>query len=228
MAESRIGRGWRPSPAQFIQRVDPVGTGRPDGGCLLQAFTHQLSELAHSSRKPEGFTDMSNHKERYGGPYSQVYRPDYHSVLLKAAEKSGANLRKGATVVHYKVDEGAVVLESGEIVRGHLVIGADGVKSIARKALGLSVEPHETGDTCFRVVLPREVLEQDPELAPLSRDPNFEQFLGPDHHIIGYNMQKERTFNLLMVIPDDRKMEGYKAPAKGSGVRNAYKGWSSM
>lgn len=178
--------------------------------------------------KPEGFTDMSNHKGRYGAPYWQVYRPDYHSVLLKAAEKSGATLRKGATVVQYKVDEGAVVLDTGEVVRGDLVIAADGVKSIARKALDLNVEPHETGDTCFRVVIPREVLLRDPELAPLSQDPNFEQFLGPDHHIIGYNMQKERTFNLLMVIPDDRKMQGYKAPAKGSEVRNAYKGWSPM
>lgn len=178
--------------------------------------------------KPEGFTDMSTHMQRYGAPYWQVYRPDYHKVLLQAAEEAGADLRKNATVVRYRPEEGAVVLESGEVVRGDLVVAADGVKSIARKALGRDVEPHETGDTCFRVVIPREVLVRDPELAPLSLDPNFEQFLGPDHHIIGYNMQKEKTFNLLMVIPDDRKMKGYKTPATASEVRNAYKGWSSM
>lgn len=39
-------------------------------------------------------------------------------------------------------------------------------------------------------------------------------------------MQKEKTFNLLMVIPDDRKMQGYKAPATATEVRKAYKGWS--
>jgi salicylate hydroxylase len=41
-------------------------------------------------------------------------------------------------------------------------------------------------------------------------------------------MQEEKTFNLLMVIPDDRKMQGYKAPATASEVRNAYTGWSPM
>lgn len=178
--------------------------------------------------QPEGWTDMASHPTKYGAPYWQVYRPDYHEVLLRAAEKAGAVIRKGQTVASYRPDEGAVVLESGEVVRGDLVIGADGVKSLARRSMGLNVEPHETGDTCFRVVIPREKLLADPELAPLSREPNFEQFLGPDHHIIGYNMQKERTFNLLMVIPDDRTMKGYKAPANASEVREAYRGWSPM
>lgn len=41
-------------------------------------------------------------------------------------------------------------------------------------------------------------------------------------------MQKEKTFNLLMVIPDDKKMQGFKAPANAFEVRNAYKGWSPM
>lgn len=177
--------------------------------------------------QPEGWTDMASHATRYGAPYWQVYRPDYHTVLLQAAERAGVVMRTGTTVTEYRAAAGEVVLASGEVVRGDLVVGADGVKSLARRALA-AVEPHETGDTCFRVVIPRERLLADPELAPLSREPNFEQFLGPDHHIIGYNMQKERTFNLLMVIPDDRTMKGYKAPANASEVRAAYRGWSPM
>jgi len=43
-----------------------------------------------------------------------------------------------------------------------------------------------------------------------------------------YNMQKEKVFNLLMVIPDDKKMKGYKAPANAEEVRNAYNGWNPM
>lgn len=134
---------------------------------------------------PEGSTDLSQHPERYGAPYWQVYRPDYHTILVEAAAAAGAVIRKGQTVVGYKPAEGAVVLESGETLRGDLIVAADGVKSLARRAMGLNIEPHETGDTCFRVVVPRERLTADPELAPLSNDPNFEQFLGPDHHIIG-------------------------------------------
>ncbi|KPM42900.1 hypothetical protein AK830_g3613 [Neonectria ditissima] len=200
-------------------------------GQKMDAISSKPSRINYRSwitGAPEGFTDLSRHREKYGAPYWQVYRPDYHTVLLDAAIAVGVKVRKGQMVVEYNPEEASVVLESGEIVSGDLVIASDGVKSIARKAAGLGTEPHETGDTCFRVVIPREYLTNDPELAPLSEDPNFEQFLGPDHHIIGYNMQKEKTFNLLMVIPDDRKMKGFKAPANVAEVRNAYRGWSPM
>ncbi|KAJ9138237.1 Monooxygenase FAD-binding protein [Pleurostoma richardsiae] len=200
-------------------------------GAGMDAISSRPSRINYRSWRTgatEGFTDLSKHPEKYHAPYWQVYRPDYHTVLVEAAIKAGATVRKGQLVVEYRLEEPAVVLESGEVVHGDLIVAADGVKSSARSALGLNIEPHETGDTCFRAVLPRESLINDPELETLSRDPNFEQFLGPDHHIIGYNMQREKTFNLLMVIPDDRKMKGYKAPANVAEVRKAYRGWSPM
>ncbi|TKX22890.1 FAD-binding domain-containing protein 22 [Elsinoe australis] len=177
---------------------------------------------------PQGFTDMAQMPKKYGAPYWQVFRPDYHTVLYEAALAKGVEVRKGQTVSKYNPSVPSVELESGEVVHSDLIVAADGVKSVARSAMGKNTEPHETGDTCFRVVIPREKLLADPELAELSRDPNFEQFLGPDHHIIGYNMQREKTFNLLMVIPDDKKMKGYRAPTNASEVRDAYKGWSPM
>ena len=154
----------------------------------MTAISSKPSRINYRSWKTgiaEGSTDLSRHPEKYGTPYWQVYRPDYHDVLYSAAVKAGAIVRKGQLVVEYRPDEPSVVLESGEVVRGDLIVAADGVKSTARRAMGMNTEPHETGDTCFRVVIPREVLINDPELESLSRDPNFEQFLGPDHHIIG-------------------------------------------
>lgn len=133
-----------------------------------------------------GFSDLSNHESRFGAPYWQVFRPDYHTILLDAAIQAGANLRAGCIVKEYDPPNGSVTLESGEVVKGDLVIAADGVKSISRKAIGQNVEPHETGDTCFRTVIPGEILLSDPDLAPLVQTPGFEQWLGPDHHIIGY------------------------------------------
>lgn len=135
---------------------------------------------------PQGFTDMAQMPKKYGAPYWQVFRPDYHTVLYEAALAKGVEVRKGQTVSKYNPSVPSVELESGEVVHSDLIVAADGVKSVARSAMGKNTEPHETGDTCFRVVIPREKLLADPELAELSRDPNFEQFLGPDHHIIGY------------------------------------------
>ncbi|KEF51437.1 uncharacterized protein A1O9_12586 [Exophiala aquamarina CBS 119918] len=176
----------------------------------------------------QGFTDMTNWPARFGAPYWQIFRPDYHEILLQAALALGVQVRKGCEVLAYAIEESSVKLASGEVVQGDLLIAADGVKSLARQAMGRKVDPHETGDTCFRVVIPAEKLLANPRLRPLSERPGFEQFLGPDHHIIGYNIQKQRSFNLLMVIPDDRTMVGFKAPSTASEVRHAFSGWSPM
>lgn len=146
---------------------------------------NRINYRSYKTGLPLGFTDLSTIEERFGAPYWQVFRPDYHQVLLKEAEKRGIRVRKGCGVADYRPYDASVVLESGEVVQGDLVIAADGVKSLARKLMGISVEPHETGDTCFRVVIPKEKLLADPELAPLVTTPGFEQWLGPDHHIIG-------------------------------------------
>ena len=132
-----------------------------------------------------GVSDLLSHEARFGAPYWQVYRPDYHTVLFEAAKHAGMKLRRGAEVKEYRPEEGSVVLQSGEVIKGDLVVAADGVKSISRKALGQDIEPHETGDTCFRAVIPCSELLADPDLALLVKTPGFEQWLGPDHHIIG-------------------------------------------
>ena len=88
-------------------------------------------------------------------------------------------------MVGYRPEVPSVLIQGGKEIKGDLIVAADGVKSIARQTIAKGSEPHETGDTCFRVVIPRESLLADPLLAPLSKNPNFEQFLGPDHHIIG-------------------------------------------
>lgn len=135
--------------------------------------------------KPHGHTDLYNVRDRFGAPYWQVFRPAYHKILLQAALRSGAELRKGCEIIDYIPEDGVVALADGTKIQGDLVIAADGVKSIARKAMGIDTEPNETGDTCFRVVIPAEKLLADPDLAELSTRPGFEQWLGPDHHIIG-------------------------------------------
>lgn len=39
-------------------------------------------------------------------------------------------------------------------------------------------------------------------------------------------MQGEKLYNLLMVIPDDHSIVGYKSPATASDVKKAYSNWN--
>ena len=43
-----------------------------------------------------------------------------------------------------------------------------------------------------------------------------------------YNVSKEKYFNLLVVIPDDHKMVGYKAPSSATEVKKAFAGWNPL
>jgi len=62
--------------------------------------------------------------------------------------------------------------------------------------LGTAIEPHETRDTSFRTVIPGSVLTADPDLKDLVLTPGSEQWLGPDHHIIGYGGDNNSPFFL--------------------------------
>ncbi|KAJ0299184.1 hypothetical protein COL516b_009437 [Colletotrichum fioriniae] len=55
-----------------------------------------------------------------------IARPHYHDVLWSAAKEAGVELRLGAEVVAIDFENSSVRLVTGEIVRGEVVVGADG------------------------------------------------------------------------------------------------------
>lgn len=161
--------------------------GLGDDMAAIASQPQRINYRDWQTGRPEGYTDFTTVQQKYGAPYWQVFRPDYHAVLVEAATRKGIQVRKGCTVVEYRPSESSVVLANGEVVQGDLVVVADGVKSLARRSiLGRHLEPRETGDTCFRTVIPTEKMLADPDLAALVKAPGFEQILGPDHHIIGF------------------------------------------
>ena len=67
----------------------------------------------------------------------------------------------------------SVTLEDGQVIEAGVVIGADGLHSVAAEAvLGYKNEP--TGSTrcnyCYRFLIPTSVLEADPETQPWNVD----------------------------------------------------------
>jgi 2-polyprenyl-6-methoxyphenol hydroxylase-like FAD-dependent oxidoreductase len=77
-------------------------------------------------------------------PNLTFYHPRMQETLLKAAEASGAEVRRGARVKQVEPGEPPAVLYeldgSQERVEARLVVGADGRNSLARSATGLDVQ----------------------------------------------------------------------------------------
>jgi salicylate hydroxylase len=97
---------------------------------------------------------------------SVMHRADYQQVLADEARRLGARFRLGADVVGVDCDDGcaAVTLASGERLTADVVVGADGLRGNVRTfVLGYVKEPESSGDFAYRVTIPREKLENDPD-----------------------------------------------------------------
>lgn len=68
-------------------------------------------------------------------PFHFVNRNSYDHFWVRAAQDAGAELIIGRKVISVDVDQRTVTLEDGTFIRADVIIGADGVWSMVRKAL---------------------------------------------------------------------------------------------
>ena len=97
-------------------------------------------------------TDFGRLSEKLGAPTIGIHRADLQSVLADAVGRE--HIRTGMTCVAYNQDEkGANALfAEGDEVRGQILVGADGIKSLVRQQL-LGLEPTRyAGYTAWRGV----------------------------------------------------------------------------
>ncbi|WP_199442214.1 FAD-dependent monooxygenase [Umezawaea beigongshangensis] len=86
-----------------------------------------------------------------------MYRPDLARLLVERARERGASVRTGVTFTGLAQDADGVdvTFTDGSSARYDLVIGADGVRSATRAAVGVDLEPTPTGMGIWRVFAPR-------------------------------------------------------------------------
>ena len=87
-----------------------------------------------------------------------ILRPVLHRLLSEATHAAGATVRLGVSVATFEQKGDAVIVEFSDGTRGRydLVIGADGIHSLARRlAFPGAPAPTFTGQGCWRAVLPR-------------------------------------------------------------------------
>ncbi|MFD4326287.1 FAD-dependent monooxygenase [Nocardioides sp. NPDC058538] len=93
---------------------------------------------------------------RTGGPELPatmgMYRPTLARILLERARAAGAKVRFGATATELSQDETGVdvAFADGSHGRYDVVVGADGVRSWTRRAIGVDVEPEPVGMGIWR------------------------------------------------------------------------------
>lgn len=164
-------------------------------------------------------------EKNYGAPYYHIHRADFHRMMYDLAEPY-VKIRTNCRVVAMDPSIPTLTLRSGEVVHADLVIGADGLKSITRQyVVGAPDEPTPTGDAAYRAVIPTEVLLADPDLRSLVETPEMVGWLGPQRHIMAYNIRAKKEYNLVMCHPDRDQEEPWKPEESAARMKAEFVGW---
>ncbi|MGX1804117.1 FAD-dependent monooxygenase [Nocardia sp. NPDC055321] len=155
-------RGWEVEVLERAPRLTAVGAGISLWSNALRALDdigigdrvreRAIEDGAAGIRDARGRwlsrTDTAALRARYGAPVV-LHRADLLDILRAAVPESA--LRTGISVAEAGTD--GSVRHSAGTSRGDVVVGADGIHSVVRRAVCGAVEPRYSGYTAWRVVV---------------------------------------------------------------------------
>ncbi|KAL1982514.1 hypothetical protein VTN96DRAFT_1239 [Rasamsonia emersonii] len=210
--------GHRVTVLDAVKEFSEVGAGirvPPNSSKLLRSWGVDLDSLKKEISHGNRFVDWKDHSrillavsfddmpQRYGAPYYFLHRADLVDALLRAAQtkKSNIAIKTNSRVVEYDFHRPAVMTEQGVWYTADLVISAEGIKSSARAAInGAAVEPRDTGDVAYRIVVPAGPLLEDPAIRDLVTEPWATHWIGPEAHAVGYPLRGGELYNIIIDV----------------------------
>ncbi|KAF9871010.1 hypothetical protein CkaCkLH20_11427 [Colletotrichum karsti] len=154
-------------------------------------------------------------KKSYGAERMVYHRVDLHDALKDAASKESeedgpVTVRTGCVVQTCDPDAGIVTLECGEEIEGDLIIGADGIKSVLRRAvIGKEAPAIPTGLSAYRLIIDSAELEQDKDFTSVidPRESFTTMIMGHDRRIIMGPARDGSIYSIVALVPDDQMQE---------------------
>jgi salicylate hydroxylase len=126
-------------------------------------------------------------EELHGAPYTQLHRADLHEILAARARQADPDVvRLNHRVTGFAETTDGVELHFADRppVKGDILIGADGVKSVVRAQMFGAAPATYTGDSAWRLVVPTSRLPKDLLERVMS------VFMGPEGHVVCYYLRE--------------------------------------
>ena len=95
-----------------------------------------------------------------------------------------------------------VVLANGDTISADIVVGADGIRSLVRSYVtGQPDRPIPTGDAAYRAVIDTDAMRRtgDRELIDLIDQRETTVWMGPQKHLVGYNVVGHSSLGIRIV-----------------------------
>ncbi|KAI0108850.1 putative monooxygenase [Nemania sp. FL0031] len=163
--------------------------------------------------------------QRYGSPFWDIHRADLQASLVRRAISLGVAIETGCEIISVDFSQAVVTAQDGRTFHGDVILGADGLWSRTRSLmLQKEISPQPTGDLAYRIILDLKDI-RDPELRQLVSNPSVNFWIGPSAHAVGYSVRQGRTYNLVLLRPDDLPADVSRASANVEEMRKLFQDW---
>ncbi|MDT0157672.1 FAD-dependent monooxygenase [Microbacterium sp. ARD32] len=178
-----------------LERIREAGAV-PDGhGVYLDAMGNLVTDAA--------WEDTARQYQNIG-----MYRPDLIDALAQDVAPESIRLGHRLKSVQTVASGVRVEFENGAEDVFDAVVGADGIHSVVRGAVGQHPEPVYSGYLVYRGVMDASRLPADwPMISQV--------WMGDSRHFMAYPLQQRRLFNFVAGVPSDRPLHGaWSGPAE--------------
>lgn len=156
-----------------------------------------------------------------GPGFHLMHRADLIALLAQGLDSGphGAQLRFDARVtkLHIAGPRPTVTLQDGSTLQADLILGADGLHSVLRRAiLPQAAQPFFTGQVAWRALIPGDGAANEAQV-----------FMGPGRHLVSYPLRAGTLRNIVAV--EERRdwvVEGWNHPDDPAHLRAAFGGFS--
>ncbi len=211
------GLGLQANATKALTYIGADAYWRETASPILYSRQHGLEDgevISSSSLEPG--------RAKYGEYYRCGHRADLLESLMRCLPPESVRARSRLVALEETDRDVAVELETGEILRGDLLIGADGLNSRVRTLLFGEQEARFTGTVVWRGLMPRAKV-------PEAYSEHILSWLGPRRHVLVYPLRHdahpESVYSLSAFVPaDEVRRESWTASGDIDDLRQSLEG----
>jgi salicylate hydroxylase len=193
----RVGLG--PAVEKWGARVGPES----------RYFRHDGRSIA-----PVQVTDSSGWNATFG-----MHRADMIEFLARSLPTGVVHTGHRGVGFEQVGDQGRITFANGTVVKGDIVIAADGIHSELRQFVVPPSRPVFSGSVAYRGMVPSELVPEWPA-------GRWEMWLGQSKHFLTYPVRAGTLVNYVGFVPADQEMkESWSAPGDADALRWEFAGW---